>query len=74
MLKTLRKVGAMQFKDRRHEHIAVERLIRLLNEKPILVVNAANAGGLPCDRCRAFVIALLLTSVTGTWSFAYFIS
>jgi hypothetical protein len=63
----------MLFKDRRHEQIAVERLARLLREKPMMV-DAVSAQHAPYDRCRALVIALLLTSVTGTWSVAYFFS
>jgi hypothetical protein len=70
----LERVGvlAMLFKDRRHEQIAVDSLARLLDEKPIMV-DVVNAEHTPYDRCRVLVIALLLASVAGTWSLAFFL-
>jgi hypothetical protein len=62
----------MLFTDRRHQQIAVERLARLLTEKPMTVhVNTAQSS---YDYCRALVKALLLASVAGTWSVAFFVA
>ncbi len=62
----------MLFTDRRHEQIAVERLTRLLNERPMMV--AVNTELPSYDYCRALVITLLLASVAGTWSVAFFVA
>jgi hypothetical protein len=62
----------MLFKDRRHEQVAVERLARLLSEKPV-IVGSVDTRHRPYDFCRALVVTLLLTSITGTWSVAYFL-
>jgi hypothetical protein len=62
----------MLFKDRRHEQIAAERLARLLRENPA-PVGSVETMHRPYDFCRALVTALLLTSITGTWSVAYFL-
>ncbi|TMJ69170.1 MAG: hypothetical protein E6G91_16375 [Alphaproteobacteria bacterium] len=62
----------MLFKDRRHEQVAVERLARLLDEKPMSVA-VVNTEHIPRDRCRMLVIALLFASVAGTWSLAFFL-
>jgi len=61
----------MLFTDRRHEQIAVERLARLLSEKPMMVHNTEQPS---FDYCRTLVKALLLASVAGTWSLAYFLA
>lgn len=61
----------MLFAGRRDDQVAVERLARLLSEKPLL-----DSGGTKLkqrDLCRAFVRALLVASVAGTWSMAYFL-
>jgi hypothetical protein len=53
---------------------ADEQLALLLSEEPIkLSVTAVNHRK-PYDRCRALVIALLLTSVAGTWCLAFVLS
>ncbi len=59
----------MLFNDRRHEQVAVERLARLLSEVPMTTTQAKHI-----DHCRAFIIALLLASVAGTWGTAFFLS
>jgi hypothetical protein len=61
----------MLFNDRRHEQVAVERLARLLSEVPMTTTQAKH---IPSDHCRAFIIALLLASVAGTWGTAFFLS
>jgi hypothetical protein len=63
----------MLFTDRRQEQIAVERLARLLSEKPMMV-DVVNSEQSSYNRCRALVITLLLVSVAGTWSSAYFLA
>jgi hypothetical protein len=53
---------------------ADERLDLLLSEQPIKLSVVPVDHRKPYDRCRALVIALLLTSVVGTWCLAYFLS
>jgi hypothetical protein len=54
-----------------------DRLAQLLSEEPVRLTmhEAANdrLPDAPADLARAWVIALLLTSVLGTWSAALFL-
>jgi hypothetical protein len=63
----------MLFERHKPGQSADEQLAQLLSERPI-TVNAINVQTRrPYDFCRALVIALLLTSLAGTWSLAYFL-
>jgi hypothetical protein len=66
-------VSAMSFERQKPGQSADERLAQLLSEEPIKVGVVNVRRHEPYDVSRAFVIALLLTSVAGTWSVAYFL-
>ena len=62
----------MLFERQKPGQTADERLAQLLSERPIRTSFPDVKHRPPYDLCRALVIALLLMSVVGTWSVAYF--
>ena len=62
----------MLFDDKKHQRVAEERLVRLLGDQPRMVSTVEAKQQHP-DLYRALVISLLLTSVAGTWSVAFFL-
>jgi len=61
----------MLFERQKPGQNADERLAQLLSDQPIGVSVLDAKHRHPYDLCRALVVALLLTSVAGTWSLAY---
>jgi hypothetical protein len=64
----------MLFERQKPWQSADEQLAQLLSEQPINVGVTTMHHHKPHDRYRALVIALLLTSVGGTWFVAYVLS
>jgi hypothetical protein len=63
----------MLFERQKPGQSADERLAQLLSEQSIRERSPDVKHRHPYDLCRALVVALLLTSVAGTWSVAYFL-
>jgi hypothetical protein len=61
----------MLFERQKPGQSADERLAQLLSDQPIRASVLDVKHRHPYDLCRALVVALLLTSVAGTWSLAY---
>jgi hypothetical protein len=66
-------VSAMLFEHQKSAQTFDERLALLLGEQPVRVSVLDVKHHHPYDHCRALVVGLLITSVAGTWSLAYFL-
>ena len=67
-------MSVMLFERQEPARSADEQLAKLLGEQPVKVSVLDVKPRRSYDLCRAVVVALLLSSVAGTWSMAIFLA